>query len=167
MCSLHGRGYVHASREINGNKFTKRGGALLPHQLLSPSLQRVPLFLPLGGRGRELLGGAVAVQAPLSLGLLSGQVALLIAGSERTQKAQSTKSQGRIREGYLRVRCFFPRFSFLNLTISFPQRCLVIQHELSKRSLLLTNGSWFGSNSPHLFVFLHFLILYFFLIIAV
>lgn len=60
-----------------------------PYQLLSPPLQRVTLFLPLGGGGRELLGGALAIQAPLSLSLLSGQVALLIAGSERTQKAQS------------------------------------------------------------------------------
>lgn len=88
---------------------TARRFAPLPHQLLSPSLQRVTLFLPLGGRGRELLGGAVAVEAPLSLGLLSGQVALLIAGSERTQKAQSTQSRGCVGEGYLRVPGFFLR----------------------------------------------------------
>lgn len=45
---------------------------------------------------------------------------------------------------------FFFGSSFLNLTISFPQRCLVIQYELSKGSLLLTTDeSWFGFSINH------------------
>lgn len=108
-------------------------GSLLPHQLLSPSLQRVTLFLPLGGRRRELLGGAVAIQPPLSLCLLSGQVALLIAGSERKTEVQ--KSQGCVREGYLRVRWVFFTALFLNLTISFPQCCTVCLNMNSLKDL--------------------------------
>lgn len=67
---------------VNNKLFAKCRGLLMPHQLLSPSFQRVTLFLPLGGSRRELLRGAVSVQTSLSLGLLPGQVALLIAGSE-------------------------------------------------------------------------------------
>lgn len=73
----------------------------MPHQLFSPSFQRVTLFLPLGGSRRELLRGAVSVQTSLSLGLLPGQVALLIAGSEKN--GTRTKSLGRVQKGYLRA----------------------------------------------------------------
>lgn len=92
----------------------------MPHQLLSPSFQRVTLFLPLGGGRRELLRGAVSVQTSLSLCLLPGQVALLIAGSEWKQTC--TKSLGCVREGYLRaglleyiISFTFDNFGFLFL----------------------------------------------------
>lgn len=105
---------------VNNKMFAKFRGLLMPHQLFSPSFQRVTLFLPLGGSWRELLRGAVSIQTSLSLSLLPGQVALLIAGSE--WKRTCTKSLGCVQECYLRAELLeyiifftFENFEFLFL----------------------------------------------------
>lgn len=72
------------------------------YQFFSPSLQCVTLFLPVGGRGGQLLHRAVSVQAALGLGLLLGQVALLIAGSESPET--SVRSQSRIKTADPKIR---------------------------------------------------------------
>lgn len=61
------------------------------YQLFSPSLQGVTLFLPVRGRSRELLRGAVSIEPSLSLCLLLGQVAFLITGSESPQTSAESR----------------------------------------------------------------------------